>query len=143
MKIALKLNLLTFILTSLAVVCRAQLPVWRGANHWTLYNLRGAKFYKVPLDSLDSYNSGHLNDDSMRTFISRATVMPSAKAPMWMGAFVTTCMINHKKRKVDISSYGGFFYDEIDKKYYSVPQEIQKEWLNYLAESAGAIPSQK
>lgn len=60
-----------------------------------------------------------------------------------MGAYVTSCIVDHKMRKIDISSYGGFFYDETDKKYYGIQQQMQKEWLDYLAACAGSVPSQK
>jgi hypothetical protein len=62
---------------------------------------------------------------------------------MWMGAWVTSCLIDEKKHKIDISSYGGFFFDETDKKYYTVTAGDQRDWLNYLAASAGSIPSKR
>jgi len=139
------LNFFLILLTALAFVVssRAQAPAWQQSSEWTLYNVHGAKFYKIAQDSLDKYNKRSLNDDSMRAFLTHSSVMPSEKAPMWMGAYVASCTIDHRRRKIDISSYGGFFFDEAEKKYYSVPQEMQKEWLNYLAECAGSIPSQK
>jgi hypothetical protein len=126
-----------------AFICPAQQPVWQQSGQWTIYNVRGAKFYKIAADSLYRYASRPLNDDSMRIFLSHSSALPADKPPVWMGAYVTSCTIDHQKRKIDISSYGGFFFDETEKKYYSVPQEIQKDWLNYLAGCAGALTAKR
>jgi len=101
------------------------------------------KFYKVKTDSLSFYNSQPLNDDSMRDFLATASGLASEQAPLWMGAFVTSCLIDGKMHKVDISSYGTFFFDETAKKYYQVTQDVRTDWLNYLANSAGSVPSKK
>lgn len=127
----------------IAITSSAQAPAWQQSSQWTLYNVRGAKFYKVAPDSLDNYNHRHLNDDSMRAFLSGSSTLPADNPPMWMGAFVASCIIDNQRHKIDISSYGGFFFDETDKKYYSVTQKNQKDWLNYLAGCAGSIPLQK
>jgi hypothetical protein len=126
----------------LAVTSQAQSSVWQKSARWTLYNIRGAKFYKVPLDSLDQFKKKTLNDDSMRTFLSVATELPADKSPMWMGAYVVSCSIDGRTRKIDVSSYGGFFYDESTRKYYSIPENSQKDWLNYLAACAGSLSIQ-
>lgn len=143
MKTTLKYLLILLMAILIFSICRSQQPAWQQSANWTLYNIRGAKFYKIATNSLDSYVSRSLNDDSMRIFLSYSSATPSDKAPVWMGAYVTSCIIDHKKRKIDISSYGGFFFDESEKRYYSLPQELQKDWLNYLAKSAGAISYQK
>jgi hypothetical protein len=128
---------------SFITISSTQVPPWQQASQWTIYNVRGAKFYKISLDSLDKYHNRPLNDDSMRTFLSQSSALPSDKPLVWMGAFVTSCIIDHQRRKIDISSYGGFFFDETDKKFYTIPQEIQKDWLNYLASCAGSVSGQK
>jgi hypothetical protein len=119
---------------------RAQTPAWQHSSDWTLYNLGGKKFYKVKLDSLSFYNHRPLDDDSMHNFLAHSSALVSDQAPLWMGAFVASCMIDNKMHKIDISSYGTFFFDETDKKYFSVTQGVQKDWLKYFANSAGSIP---
>jgi hypothetical protein len=143
MKNTSKYFLILLLAISFVSICRAQQPDWQQSSQWTLYNVRGAKFYKIAADSLDRYANRPLNDDSMHIFLSHSFALPSDKAPAWMGAFVTSCTLDHKKRKIDISSYGGFFFDETEKKFYSVPENIQRDWLNYLAGSAGALSSKK
>lgn len=142
MKSYLKYRLVLLLVLSTTVAGMAQPTVWQKASNWSLYNVGGAKFYRVSLDSLERYRHRHLNDDSMRMYLTQSVDLASDKAPMWMGAYVASCTIEHKKRKIDISSYGGFFYDETDKKYYSVPQNLQKDWLNYLADCAGSLSTQ-
>jgi hypothetical protein len=139
------IKILPILLTAslISTVGRTQPTVWQKSSQWTMYNIRGAKFYKVTIDSLGKYNNRPMNDDSMRAFLAHSTALSSEKPPMWMGAYVASCSIDQKERKIDISSYGGFFFDEAEKKYYTVPQEDQKEWLNYLADCAGSIPSKK
>lgn len=121
----------------------AQSAAWQQSSHWTLYNLGGVKFYKVKTDSLSFYNSRPLDDDSMHDFLAHASGLASEQAPLWMGAFVTSCLIDGKIHKVDISSYGTFFFDETTKKYFQVTQDVRTDWLNYLANSAGSVPSKK
>ena len=121
----------------------AQSPDWQQSTNWTLYHLVGRKFYQVKVDSLANYPSRNLNTDSMRLFLSAATSLPSDKTPVWMGAFVVTCMIDGKTKKIDISSYGGFFADETTNKYYTVPEQVQKKWLDYLAQCAGSLRTRK
>ena len=121
----------------------AQSPSWQHSTNWTLYNLGGTKFYHVKVDSLANYPSRNLNDDSMRLFLSGATDLASDKPPVWMGAYVVTCLIDGQKKKIDISTYGGFFFDERTNKYYTVPQQFQKIWLDYLASCTGALSSSK
>lgn len=131
-----------FAISSFAL-CRAQAPNWQQSNTWTLYNIGGAKFYKIAIDSMDIYNHRHLNDDSMHTFLSQAVPIAAEKSPMWMGAWVASCSIGQKKHKIDISSYGGFFFDETEKKYYTIAEGVRRDWLNYFAECAGSIPFKK
>jgi hypothetical protein len=137
-----KASLIFFCIFSLGLSASwgyAQSTIWQNASQWTMYSLRGAKFYKISVDSLDRYRNKSLNDDTMRMFLSKSVELPANKAPMWMGAYVVSCAIDHKRRKVDISSYGGFLFDEKDKKFYSIPEDIQKDWLNYLADCAGSL----
>jgi hypothetical protein len=74
-------------------------------------------------------------------FLAGRRTIPAEKAPVWMGAYTATCILDNKKRKVDISVYAGFFYDELEKKYYQIPSDIQQDWLNYLSDFAASLQS--
>jgi hypothetical protein len=130
------------LLLSMSNTTPAQNNLWQHSTGWTIYNIRGAKFYKIPLDSIGNYRNMRLNDDSMRVFLSQSVEISRDSTPMWMGAYVTTCFIDHKKRKIDISSYGGFFFDEGSKKFFALSPNKQKGWLNYLATCSGALSAQ-
>lgn len=134
---------MTSALLSIYMSAPAQVAAWQQSSRWTLYNIGGAKFYRVRLDSLDNYNRRPLNDDSMHEFLAHSSVLMSDKPPMWMGAFVASCIIDNKRVKVDISSYAGFFFNESDNKYYSVPEDMRRDWLNYFANCSSAIPYKK
>jgi hypothetical protein len=137
------LSLLLVLSLSSPFTARTQVSQWQRSSHWTLYNVGGAKFYSISVDSLKTYNSRPLSDDTIHDFLAHVFLPPSDKPPVWMGAYVATCIIDGHKRKIDISSYGGFFFDEAEKKYYSVSERDQKDWLDYLANCAGSIPLQK
>lgn len=121
----------------------AQTPSWNQTTKWTLYNTNSTKFYKISADSLSNYPNRLLNTDSMQLFLLHVTALQSDKPPIWMGAFVTSCMVDGKLRKIDISRYGGFFFDETDRKFYEVSESVQKDWLNYLVACASALASTK
>ena len=114
---------------------------WQKATAWTLYDLQGKKPWKIPFDSLGSFSHKSLNSDSMQFFLAKTTTIPLEKAPVWMGAYAATCVLDNKKRKIDISVYAGFFYDEVEKQYYQIPSDIQQDWLNYLSDVAASLQS--
>jgi len=128
---------------TMAKICAAQTSEWGQSSQWTIYNTRGEKFYRIPLDSLTKFKSRALNDDSVHIFLSNLSILPSDKPPVWMGAYIATCILRGKKRKIDISTYGAFLFDEANKKFYIVPPEVQKDWLNYLADCAGALSTKE
>lgn len=119
----------------------AQISPWQRSTEWKLYNTGGRKFYRINPDSLKVLPSHALNDDTMRSFLIRSE--PLNDKPLWMGAYVTSCIIDHKQRKIDISTYGTFFFDESDGKLYSIPSDMQQDWLRYLSASTGDLPTTK
>jgi hypothetical protein len=113
---------------------------WAESKNWRLYNILDNSAFGYPLDSLVNYSSRLLNKDSMQTFLSNVSIISIEKTPLWMGFYVASCELkNGTSRKIEISTYGGFFYDELEKKYYQLPLEIRKDWLDYLAESEAAL----
>jgi hypothetical protein len=129
------LLLLGLLISSGLAGCTQQ-PDWQKATNWTIYNIQGKNIWKLPLDSLDLYIHQSLNVDTMKTYLAKVSAI-SPHGAAWMGAYVTTCILDNKKRKVDISTYGGFFYDELQKKYFQIPVDLQKGWLDYLGNLPG------
>lgn len=114
---------------------------WQKATNWTLYNIQGKSGWRVPIDSMHLLDHKSLNVDSMRQFLTHTNIITNESAPVWMGTHFTTCILNGKLRKVEISTYGGFFYDEIDKKYYEIEADSRNYWLEYLAKSGAELQS--
>jgi hypothetical protein len=114
---------------------------WSRAAKWTMYAVHGRNIWELSVDSLGVFNHISMNDDSLTLLLAGTTRLSTDKAPVWMGGYVTTCVLNNSKRKVLISSYGGFFFDAQEKSYYQIPAERQKAWLDYLTELAAAAES--
>jgi hypothetical protein len=114
-------------------LCTAQINNWSNKTDWTLYDTKGAKFYNVKVDNLNQLPCRKLNNDSMQVFLNQATVLPSNKIPQWMGAYVVSYTYEHRIRKIDISTYSGFFYDESSQTFFQIDSESQKGWHDYLA----------
>jgi hypothetical protein len=109
---------------------------WRTATQWTIYNVQSDHVWKLPLDSLDRYVHQPLSNDTMSLYLSGAKAF-SPHGVVWMGVYITSCMLDNKKRKIDISTYGGFFYDESRRTYYQIPVERQKGLYDFLGNLPG------
>lgn len=73
--------------------------------------------------------------DSMSLFIRSAKPL-TTKAPLaWMGGYAATCRIDGIQRKIEISKYGGYFYDEKTSAYYQIPPEKIDTWLGFIQNS--------
>src|SRR5215469_14099862 len=123
----------TFIIPLLFCSILASCQVhWGQASDWKLYEYQGHRIFKLPVDSLKLYRSLTMNQDSMALFINSATVL-HLKAPLvWMGGYVATCRVGGTDRKVDLSRYGGYFYDEKTSTYYQLPTEKIDAWLAFV-----------
>jgi hypothetical protein len=115
---------------------------WSQTTHWRIYNIHNKKDFGFSIDTLSHFNSVELSDDSMHSFLQRVTQLKDVQMPIWMGHFVATCMLKDgSARKVELSTYGGFFYDDKTKNYYEVPEEVRSQWHSYLSDSKASIPS--
>jgi hypothetical protein len=52
-----------------------------------------------------------------------------------MGGYIATCKLDGSLRKVELSNYGGFFYDEKTKVYYQIPAAKSEDWLSYIQQN--------
>jgi hypothetical protein len=119
----------------------AQQTAWRKTANWTIYDIQGRNGWQVPIDSLRFFRHKSLNPDSMQRFLAHTNLIIMEEAPVWMGAHFASCILNNKMHKLEISTYGGFFYDETDKKYYELSVDLRNDWLGYLAESGASLQS--
>ena len=68
----------------------------------------------------------------MHFYLAKVSIWPSNDPPVWMGAHVATYEINGLERKVEISLYGGFFYDEEAKIHYQIADDKIDRWTEFI-----------
>jgi len=110
----------------------AQKIPWRNTQHWKLYNISTGNIFSYPVDTLKNFPYYPLNEDSILTFMSMITEIPSDDPPVWMGAHVATYEKDRVIYKLEISQYGGFFYDEKTQRYFQIPPQKRDDWHAYI-----------
>lgn len=120
------------LLSATMASCQLQ---WKKSNEWTLIRYQGHRLFKIPLDSLKTYDSSPLNQDSMAIFLDTLNILHPEAPIAWMGGYIATCKLDGVIRKIEISNYGGFFFDDKTKTYYELPPNIRERWLDYLQQS--------
>ena len=118
-----------FLLSSMVTSCQVR---WGQASEWTLYGYQGSQMFKIPLDSLNSFDTLKLNQDTVTAYFATTEILKSIDQGIWMGGYITTCKLDGKLRKIDFSNYGNFFYDEKSKTYYQLPAAKAESWISYL-----------
>ena len=106
---------------------------WADTKEWRLYYIHSKRGFAFPIDTLRNFKSVSLNEDSMKTFLQTVTNIPVERTPVWMGYYVSSCRLpDGTPIKIEISQYGRFFYEEKEKTYYQLTEQMQGEWLSYL-----------
>lgn len=108
---------------------------WTKATEWKLYTLQGHGAYNYSIDTLKSVENIPLDIDSVKFYLQDAQVLHPDGPIAWMGGNVVTCKLEGKMRKIDISNYGGFLYDEQSKAFYQIPLDKKEAWLSYIQNS--------
>jgi hypothetical protein len=104
---------------------------WSTTKNWRLYEIKNKQDYKLSVDSLSKFRTLLVNLDTIQNFVNLAEAWPKDKYSMWMGRYLCTYEIEEETRKVDISVYEGFFFDENSKTYYQIPEAFVDEWLKF------------
>jgi hypothetical protein len=112
---------------------------WDKAADWTLYGYQGSRMFKIPLDSLSSFDTLHLNKDTVKSYLETTRILDSKNQGLWLGGYITTCKLDGKLRIIDFSNYGNFFYDEKSKTYYQLASSKSEGWNAYLQSSLLAL----
>ena len=108
---------------------------WNQSSEWTIYQSQAHDLFKVPIDSLNSLDTLRLNKDTVESYLSALEPI-HPKAPVaWMGGYIATCKIEGVRRKIELSNYGGFFYDEKTNTFYQVSKSKIDSWVDYLQNS--------
>ena len=128
------MKLLLVILASITFHISRSQVIWKETKDWKIYNINSRSMIKIGLDSLSKLKSYPLNPDSVQSFIGSANKIPKDSTPLaWMGGALATCTYQGKIRKVQISSYGGWLFDQETKSYFEVPKDQAAEWYSYVS----------
>jgi hypothetical protein len=139
-----KYTYLLFVLMLLANRSFCQSIPWKDATQWKLYRIYSKDAFEFPIDTLSNFPSYSLNTDSIRSLLYDISVVPKEMTPVWMGYYVASCRLpDGTLRKIEISFYAGFFYDDRTQVYYQIRDDLRKEWLNYLADCGASLPAAK
>jgi len=104
-------------------------------KHWKLYDIASGNLFQYTIDTLKKFAYYDLDDDTMHEYLAEVSELPSNDPPRWMGAHIATYEINGATKKIEISLYGGFFYDESSKRHYQLPDNKIDDWLSYIRRS--------
>jgi hypothetical protein len=105
---------------------------WRKSSHWKIYKVPEPIMFKIPIDSLAQTNSQTLRQDSILMYIGTSTILPDSIKPIWMGGWLATYEFGGQIRKIEISSYGAFFYDQSSNRFYQIPIGLKEDWMTYI-----------
>jgi hypothetical protein len=108
---------------------------WNQSSDWTIYKIQVHDIFKVPIDSLNSPDTLHLNKDTIESYLSSLELIHPKGPITWMGGYIATCKIDGIRRKIELSNYGGFFYDENTNEFYRVSKEKIDSWVDFLQNS--------
>jgi hypothetical protein len=124
-------------------VAAAQEINWKNTKNWKLYKLNSRAAFSYPVDTLLHFKNISLNDDTIRGFLSSASIWPKEKKTVWMGLLIATYETeDNRLRKINISNYAGFFFDDATGKYYELPERVRDKWMNYLNEKLDKLFSE-
>jgi hypothetical protein len=123
---------LTIIAIWLSQLALGQDTTFRAAKNWRLYDISDGNVFKYSIDTLSNFHYHTLDRDSVRRYMASLFTLPPESLPRWMGAYAATCELNGILRKIEISVYGGFFYDEITKRHFQLPEESIDPWQFYI-----------
>jgi hypothetical protein len=122
--------------------CFSQNLYWHKTENWKLYDVHDQKAFLYSLDTLRNFKSIGLDKDKMQMFLQNVTIIQKDNEPVWMGFYLATCKLQDGTTvKIDISMYGGFFYDEKSRTYYQLPSNLKDDWFNYLTEQGTVLQS--
>jgi hypothetical protein len=114
-----------------SIFCNAQ-SNWKITSDWKIYSVADRLIFKVPVDSLLNIKHRQLDNDSIQHYLAVATRMKDSVQPIWMGGFLLSYQYEGQAYEIQLSVYGGFFFDHRLNYYYEVPKSISIHLLTYI-----------
>lgn len=105
---------------------------WSKTSHWKIYKVPGPNIFSISIDSLTGLNSQTLRQDSILMYIGNSTILPDSVKPIWMGGWAASYKLGSQLHKIQVSTYGAFFYDQSTGRFYQIPISLKKEWMTYI-----------
>lgn len=113
--------------------CNGQSVQWSKTTNWKIYEGEGFKVFSYPVDTLKNLRSKILETDSIQYYIEQAQSIAKERTPVWMGSYLASYESpDGKTNKVEVSVYGGFFYDQTSGKYFEIRKELSANWMKYI-----------
>ena len=123
--------LISFTLTTF--FCRSQTIDWSTTRNWKIYALNTKAAYSYPVDTLSNFKNVRMNDSAVISFLTKSVIWPKGKGATWMGLYISSYEAADKKlRKIVISSYGGFLFEQDSRRYYELPENLRQSWNDFL-----------
>src|SRR5258708_18924536 len=114
-------------------IAKSQNIPFQQTKNWKIYLIKDRNKFNYSVDTLKNFKNHTLNSDSILFLFRSVSNLGQMSSPAWMGSHVITYELQNVVRKLDVSVYGGFFYDETTHAYYQVGEPNAKQWLEYLA----------
>src|SRR5262245_1109095 len=125
--------LIIVLLTVTCVTVHGQQTNWSTCSNWKIYDIKDKKAFVYSTDTLKHFKAKALDSASIAYFLSDVDLWPVEQTSLWMGYHVLSCTDDLKMpRKIEVSYYGGFFYDDKNKRYYQVQEFKKSEWLEFM-----------
>ena len=105
---------------------------WSKTSHWKVYKIPEPLIFKVRIYSLSQLTCHPISQDSVVGYLSTSRILPNSISPVWMGGWVATYEYKSQVHKIQISAYGGFFYDQSSGRFYEIPIGLRDEWMTYI-----------
>lgn len=110
----------------------AQSALFEKTKHWKIYDISEGNLFRYGVDTLKSFQYEPLDEDSIHFYLNGISELSSNEPPLWMGLNIASYEFNGMQHKVDISQYGGFFFDESSKRYYQIASDKKVDWNAYI-----------
>ena len=113
--------------------CHAQHEPWSKTKNWKVYPGEGQSVFSFPVDSFKVTRNNPLNQDSIQFYLRKMQLIPPDHIPTWMGAYLASYESSDGEiNKVEIGTYGGYFYDVSSDKYFSLPRQFIRPWQKFI-----------
>jgi hypothetical protein len=119
-------------LTLLALTHSQEPIIWQKTSNWKLYKINDSVMFSISADSLNLFKNYQLQSDSIINFLDGVVTLPKVQGAAWMGGVVASCVYAGKVRKILISDYGGFFYDQESGNFFQLPAQVKDDWMRYI-----------